>query len=582
MNKTNTHYWSFIFKYAKGKKWFFLFSVLIALLKVACELVPFFLLPGIINAIIGGNSDMNFYFMQFAIIFGFLTASLVLKMISTSLSHAATFASLANIRKDMLTKLSKMSLGDIENIALGSLKNIIVERVDSVETTMAHVIPEVSSSLVGAIALAVYLFVNDYRLGFAALISVAIGFFFVSFMFIGGKESFANVINKTKILNDTAVDYINGIEVIKIFGKEKDSYEKFKVAAHDGAYCFIDWQKRCNIWFVLGIVIAPSVLLGIVPIGGYMLMNGAVDVTAFIVSVVVSIAILSPLITSMSYSDDLAKIGQIVGECQIILNNKELVRPEKITKPMYGYSISLKNATFGYTDKNVLEGVNLDVKENEFVALVGPSGAGKSTIAKLIASYYDVNSGEVSIGGVNIKDIPLTQYNSYISYVGQSNYLFNLSIMENIRLAKPNATDEEVMDICKKCGCHDFIMNLEHGYDTVVGSKGGHLSGGERQRITIARAMLKNAPIVILDEATAYTDPENEVVIEKAISALTKDKTLIVIAHRLSTITNADKIVVVNDGRIEEEGTHKDLLKKNGLYKKMWESHISYRDEVAA
>ncbi len=581
MKQQNGH-WSFIFKYAKNKKLFFIFSVLLAILKVGFELMPYFLLPHVLDAFIKGNTDIQFYVIRFSIMLASLIFSLILKSISTSLSHYATFHSLANIRKDMLDKLSKMSLGDIENISLGSLKNIIVERVDSIETTMAHIIPEVSSCLIGALTLVVYLFgFVDYRLGFASLISVGIGFFFLSFMYIGNKESFANCISKTKILNDTAVDYINGIEVIKIFGKEKDSYEKFKVACHDGAYCFIDWQKRCNLWFAIGLVIAPSVLLGILPIGSLMLMDQEITLTTFIIAIITSIAIIAPLITVMSYQDDLAKVSQIVGECKIILANRELSRPQTLNKTLSGYQISIKDATFSYSqDKVAIDHVSLDIKENQFVALVGPSGAGKSTIAKLIASYYDLDSGCVLLGGVDVKEIPLAIYNQYISYVGQSNYLFDMSIMENIRLAKPTASDEEVMDICKRCGCHDFIMNLENGYQTIVGSKGGHISGGERQRITIARAMLKDAPIVILDEATAYSDPENEIIIQKAISALTKDKTLIVIAHRLSTITKADNIIVVDHGSIIQQGRHEDLLQQEGLYKRMWQSHISYKDEV--
>ncbi len=581
MKQQNGH-WSFIFKYAKNKKLFFIFSVLLAILKVGFELMPYFLLPHVLDAFIKGNTDIQFYVIRFSIMLASLIISLILKSISTSLSHYATFHSLANIRKDMLDKLSKMSLGDIENISLGSLKNIIVERVDSIETTMAHIIPEVSSCLIGALTLVVYLFgFVDYRLGFASLISVGIGFFFLSFMYIGNKESFANCISKTKILNDTAVDYINGIEVIKIFGKEKDSYEKFKVACHDGAYCFIDWQKRCNLWFAIGLVIAPSVLLGILPIGALMLMNQEITLTTFIIAIITSVAIITPLVTVMSYQDDLAKVSQIVGECKIILANRELSRPETLNQTLSGYQISIKNATFSYSqDKVAIDHVSLNIKENQFVALVGPSGAGKSTIAKLIASYYDLDSGCVLLGGVDVKEIPLAIYNQYISYVGQSNYLFDMSIMENIRLAKPTASDEEVMNICKRCGCHDFIMNLENGYQTIVGSKGGHISGGERQRITIARAMLKDAPIVILDEATAYSDPENEIIIQKAISALTKDKTLIVIAHRLSTITKADNIILVDHGSIIQQGRHEDLLQQEGLYKRMWQSHISYKDEV--
>lgn len=579
MNKKGT--WSFIFSHAGNKKGFLILAVFLAILKVAAEIVPYMMLPDIINNLINGNYDKNFYIVRFLIIFGFLFLGLIFKWLSTAISHATTFYALSNIRKEMLLKLSKMSIGDIENISTGSLKNIIVERVDSIEKTMAHVIPEATSCLIGAIALIVYLFAFvDYRIGLAGLVSIGIGFFFVSFMYIGSKESFENVINKTKILNDTAVDYINGIEVIKIFGKEKDSYEKFKVAAHDGAYCFIDWQKRCNLWFSIAMVVTPSILLGILPIGGFMLYNKEISMTTFIIGIIVSFAAITPIITFMSYQDDLAKIGQIVSECKIILDNKELKRPDKLEAEIKNSNISLSNVSFGYDDKTVVSDINLDINSGEFVALVGPSGAGKSTIAKLIASYYDVNSGSITLGGIDIKDIPLNEYNKYISYVGQSNYLFNLSIYDNIRIAKENATNEEIEEICKKCGCHEFISNLENGYNTIVGSNGGHLSGGERQRITIARAMLKNSPIIILDEATAYTDPENEIVIEKAISSLVKDKTLIVIAHRLSTITNADKIVVVSNGKIEEVGRQQELLDKNGLYKKMWDAHISYKDEV--
>lgn len=220
----------------------------------------------------------------------------------------------------------------------------------------------------------------------------------------------------------------------------------------------------------------------------------------------------------------------------------------------------------------------MDMKSGTINAIVGPSGSGKSTIAKLIASLWDANSGKIEIGGVNIKDLSLKEYNKNIAYVAQDNYLFNETVRENIRQGNLNATDEEVEEAAKKSGCYDFIMSLENGFDTVVGGAGGHLSGGERQRISIARAMLKNAPIVILDEATAYTDPENESIVQASVAKLVEGKTLIVIAHRLSTITDADRIFVVNDGKIEEQGTHNELLTENGLYKKMWEAHISVKD----
>ena len=280
----------------------------------------------------------------------------------------------------------------------------------------------------------------------------------------------------------------------------------------------------------------------------------------------------------MSYSDDIAQMDTIVSEVRNIIDAPEMVRPEKLTKNISGGDIILDNVHFGYEEKEILHGISMTIHKGEFAALVGPSGSGKSTVARLIASLWDVSGGRISLGDVNIKDIPLDYYNDRIAYVSQDNYLFDLSVRENIRLGNQSASDKDVEEAAKKCGCHEFIMGLENGYDTVVGSSGGHLSGGERQRISIARAMLKNADIIILDEATAYTDPENEAVIQKSVAKLVEGKTLIVIAHRLSTVKNADRLYVIKDGNIEEQGTHEELLAKAGLYSKMWDAHISAKD----
>jgi len=289
-------------------------------------------------------------------------------------------------------------------------------------------------------------------------------------------------------------------------------------------------------------------------------------------TMVLSVTAISFLIVLFSYSEDLKQIEVTIGEVLKIINADILERPEKAKVLPKKYDIKLENVNFGYDEKEVIHNISLDIKESSFTALVGPSGAGKSTLAKLIASYYDPNKGSIKIGGVDIKDIPLEKYNSMVSYVSQNNYLFNMSIYDNIRVAKPNATNKEIENICKKCGVDTFIRSLENGYNTIVGSKGNSLSGGERQRITIARAMMENCPIIVLDEATAYTDPENEALIQKSLSELVRGKTLIVIAHRLNTITNADNIVVVSEGKIEEQGTHENLLATKGIYKEMWDS----------
>ena len=386
-------------------------------------------------------------------------------------------------------------------------------------------------------------------------------------------------VQKTKKLNDTAVEYINGIEVIKAFGKTGSSYEKFVVAAREGADVFIDWMRRC-IWPQAGTMsFLPATFLGVLPIGLLLVRNGSLTPVDFITGIILSAGLITPLVVAFSYTDDLLKMGTIFGEVTEILEREDMVRPDTLTKVPEGTDIVLQDVRFSYKDKEILHGVNMEIKEGEVAAIVGPSGSGKSTIARLIDSLWDVDSGSISYGGVNIKELPLNYYMGQISYVAQDNYLFDLSIKENIRLGKAGATDEEVINAAKATGCHEFILGLENGYDTVVGGAGGHLSGGERQRICIARAMLKDAPVVILDEATAYTDPENEALVQSSVAKLVKGRTLIVIAHRLSTIVDADKIFVINDGRVEASGTQSELLGSCDLYRKMWEAHSMAKDE---
>lgn len=298
--------------------------------------------------------------------------------------------------------------------------------------------------------------------------------------------------------------------------------------------------------------------------------------------IVLSFGVMQPLMTAFSYTDDIAQVRTIVGEVSEVLSCEDMQRPEKAAKLPYDNSIELKNVRFAYHDKEVLHGIDLHIEQGTVNALVGPSGSGKSTIARLIASLWDVTDGSVELGGVDIRTLPLAECTKRIANVSQDNYLFDLSVMDNIRMGRKGATDEEVINAAKKCGCHEFIMSLENGYQTVCGASGGHLSGGERQRISITRAMLKDAPVVILDEATSYTDPENEAVIQSALAKLVKGKTVIVVAHRLSTIADADQIIVVNQGHIEAAGTQEELLKSCPLYKTMWDAHISVKDNGEA
>ena len=325
--------------------------------------------------------------------------------------------------------------------------------------------------------------------------------------------------------------------------------------------------------------ILPSTLLGILPVGCLLYMHGTLSAETFLAVIVLSFGVMQPLITAFSYTDDIAQVKTIVGEVAEVLSGEDMQRPESAEKLPADNAIQLKDVRFAYHDKEVLHGTNLHIAPGTVNALVGPSGSGKSTIARLIASLWDVKDGAIELGGVDIRTLPLAECTKRIAYVSQDNYLFDLSVMDNIRMGRKGATDAEVIDAAKKCGCHEFIMGLENGYQTVCGASGGHLSGGERQRISIARAMLKDAPIVILDEATSYTDPENEAVIQSALARLVQGKTLLVIAHRLSTIADADQIIVVNHGKIEATGTQAELLASCPLYQTMWEAHISVKDD---
>lgn len=556
----------------------YVLSVLSAVCGVICGILPYFVMAAMIADLLGGCRDRNIYLMNCLLMAVIWVGRCGFHSISTSLSHKATFAVLGNIRKRVCEKLSRVPLGMVLDMPSGSVKNVLVERIDSIETTMAHIIPEFTSNLLVPLALLVYLFVLDWRMALAVLVTIPIGFGCYVLMTRGYEESYQNTVKKTKILNDTAVEYINGIEVIKAFGKAQSSYEKFVVAAKEGAICYVEWMRRCNIWFCLAMSVFPATMIAVLPIGGILFRSGTLDADTFIRVILFSVGLVASLITVMSYVDDLARLGTIIGEVTGILEMEEQTRPQVSDTMPKSDEIVLHNVTFGYHEKEVLHGVSMNIHEGTVNAFVGPSGSGKSTIAKLIAGLWDTDGGSITLGGVDICSMTQEDYNRRIAYVSQENYLFDTTVMENIRMGNPGATEEEVIRAAKNSGCHDFIMSLEHGYQTVVGGAGGHLSGGERQRIAIARAMLKNAPIIILDEATAFTDPENEAIIQSSVAKLTAGKTLIVIAHRLSTIINSDQIFVVENGNIRNRGTHKELLEKDGLYAKMWHSHIAVRD----
>lgn len=555
----------------------FITSVILAVLSVASGMVPYFAVARMVNLLISGEKNFSIYLAWgAAALIAYLLKS-IFHGISTRCSHEATFHVLSELRRAVADKLTRVSMGYLTDTPSGRLKTTMVERVEQMEVPLAHIIPEMTSNLLVPIAIVVYLFLLDWRMALVSLITIPIGMLCYMAQMKEYPKKYGAVVQASKHMSATTVEYIGGIEVIKAFNQSAASYGKFTQAVQQSADLMLDWMKSTQGWSALMMTIWPAVLIGVLPIGCVFYRSGSLTAPDFITIAILSLGIVGPLVAAIFLTDDFSKIATITGEIGAVLSEPDLERPVE-RKELHGLDIGLRDVTFAYKDKQVLNGVTLNIRQGTTTALVGPSGSGKSTIAKLIASYWDAGGGSITIGGVDVKKLPPEQVMDLIGYVSQDNFLFNVSVRENIRMGRPEATDDEVEAVAKASGCHEFIMGLDHGYETVVGGAGGHLSGGERQRVAIARAMMKNAPIVILDEATSYTDPENEAVLQDAIGRLTRGKTLIVIAHRLSTITGADQIAVVEQGKILDAGTHDELLQRCPLYAQMWTAHTQAKD----
>lgn len=559
----------------------FALSVVLAIISVASGLVPYFAVAEIVTLLISGEMDFSVY-LQWGLI-GLIAyfARSVFHGLSTRCSHEATFRVLSEMRRTIAEKLTRVPMGYLTATPSGRLKTTMVERIEQMEVPLAHIIPEMTANLLVPVALVVYLFVLDWRMALASLATIPLGMLCYMAQMKEYPKKYAAVMQANKHMNATTVEYVGGIEVIKAFNQSAASYEKFTDAVRQNTRLMLEWMKSTQGYSALMMTLWPAVLIAVLPVGCLLYQNGSLSASDFITIAILSLGIIGPLVAAIFLTDDFSKIATITGEIAAVLEEPELDRP-KAQKKLEGHDISLRDVHFAYKDVQVLNGVSLDIKAGMRTALVGPSGSGKSTIAKLIASYWDVSSGRITIGGIDVKTLPPEQVMDLIGYVSQDNFLFNVSVRENIRMGRPEATDEDVEAVAKAAGCHDFIMSLTHGYDTIVGGAGGHLSGGERQRVAIARAMMKNAPIVILDEATSYTDPENEAILQESIGRLTRGKTLIVIAHRLSTITEADQIAVVDDGRIVAVGKHAELVQCCPLYAQMWAAHTRSRGVACA
>lgn len=554
-------------------------SVIIAVIGVFCSVVPYFALAKITQNIAISNTDLEFYIRPILLILGGLIGSVIFHEISTLISHNLAFRIIEDERKKLVRKINRLSMGEIEKRSSGEWTQFMVETLNKIEQPIAHVIPEVIANLIIPIALVVIIFIMDWRIGIANLITLPLGVLFSILMMGGYEEKSRNYQEAAKNMNTTAVEYIRGIQVIKAFNKSASLYGKFVDAVNSNRDSMLNWYLSVCFYMTAAMEVLPSTLLFVLPTSLYLYMNGSIEVGNLIMCVLLSYACYKPLIKVMSHMDTMANVRVVIDEIKNVMELPELERGNGEEK-IRSYDINFENVCFAYNDKKkVFDNLSFSAKENKLTAIVGYSGGGKSTIAKLIAGYWNINKGKISVGNVNLKDVSLEKNMELVTYVSQENYLFRKSIIDNMRMANQNASIEEIKDACKKASCHDFIMSLPNGYETIIGESGSNLSGGERQRLTIARALLKDSPIVLLDEATAYSDPDNEAEIQKSIDALVENKTVIMIAHRLSTIIGADKIIVLNNGEIEAEGTHKELLGKSETYAKMWKSHISLSND---
>lgn len=553
-------------------------SVLIAIIGVGFGVIPYFSVASIINNLVDNNTDIyNYLPYIFAILVGFL-GSVLFHEVSTIISHNLAYRIIEDKRKLLADKLSRLSMGDVEKKSSGQWSQFMVETLDKMEKPIAHVIPEVIANIIIPIVLIVIIFVLDWRIGIANLLTIPLGLLFSMLMMRGYEAKSKRYQEASKAMNTTMVEYVNGIKVIKAFNKSASSFGKFKETVNENKKAMLDWYLSVCFSMTATMETIPATMIFVLPASIYFFMNGSIEIGTLVICVLLSYASYKPLIKAMSHLETITNIKTILEEINKVMNLPDLKRGER-TKNIYSYDVEFRNVTFAYDEsKNVLNGISFKANENELTAIVGGSGGGKSTIAKLLAGFWNVNSGEILIGKNDLNDMPLKQNMELVTYVSQENFLFNKTILENLKIAKEDASMSEIQKACEKASCHDFIMSLPNGYETIVGESGANLSGGEKQRIAIARSFLKNSPIVLLDEATAYSDPDNESIIQESINNLIENKTVIMIAHRLSTIVNANKIIVVDNGSIIEQGSHKELLELNGKYKEMWDIYTESKE----
>lgn len=576
-----------VFEYAGSHKKTIHLASFIMLLSVIMGVVPFLFAYQIINPLILGQ---NLEFTRLVILLAGILICLVLQALlgglALNMSHKAAYNTLFGLRTSLQKKMENLPLGAIEEKGTGAIKKMYVDDIGSLEVLLAHSLPEGIANLIVPVMVYIAMFFVDWRLALMSLASIPLSIVAMMIMYSAGMKKMGPYYMASEKMNNTIIEYVNGMEVVKVFNKQTESYQRFSKDVGDYRDYALAWYKTAWPWMALYSALLPCTIILTLPLGGYFAYMGYVSLSDLILVLCLSLSIGLPLLKALGFLPTMPQLNYKISALEDALNIEPLKQGENRFKGI-DHTISYDNVTFGYQlskmgengqpetyIKNVIHNVSFTAKVGEKTAIVGESGSGKSTLAKLLIHYYDVLEGSISIGGQNLQDMSLKALNKEISYVSQDQYLFNTSLLENIRIGNLSATDEEVIEAAKKAQCMEFLYKLPNGIYSLAGEAGKMLSGGERQRISLARAILKNAPIVVLDEATAYADPENEEKMEAAIAELVKGKTLIVIAHKLPAIVDADQILVMNHGRLVANGKHKDLLESSAEYRKLWNATI--------
>ncbi len=537
---------------------------------VILSVVPYFFLFQIISPLVAGEQlGFDRVMMYVGLSALCLVGNALLYVHGLSLSHVAAFNTLRNLRTALQGKLEAQPLGVIRDLGNGRIKKVFTDDIDMIELLLAHAIPEGIGNLFIPAAVIVAMFFVDWKLALLSLLSLPLGMLAMGMMMKLGMSRMSAYYAAASKMNNTIIEYVNGMEVVKVFNRDGESYARYE---HDVDFyrdMTLDWYKVCWPWMALYSSILPCVALFTLPIGGWLVLQGSSSLADFILVICMSFAVGTPLLKAMSFAGKIPQLGFKIQELEKLLEHPPLQTRGRSFEGE-GHDIRFEGVCFSYKEDEVIHGVDLEIAEGQMVALVGESGSGKSTLARLLVHFYDLDGGRITLGGQDIADMSVEALNDQISYVAQEQFLFNTSLLENIRIGRPFATRDEVLRAAHLAQCDDFLERMPEGIDTMAGDGGKMLSGGERQRISLARALLKDAPVIVLDEATAFIDPENEEKMNAAISEVIKGKTVLIIAHRLHTVVGADKIVVLHEGTVDAQGTHDELLECSATYKRLW------------